>query len=177
MAPIPSNNTAVLFVDYQTCGEDHTVQCRFDAPSTVDDAMAAVAAVWGAMDSLLYLCTVTGARVRANGSNITLPVAWPEAATFGSGAGPHQASAYYVDFIGRSPGGRRVRMGFFGAQANADAIAEDFRLSSTDSGVVGDAVDILNSADGTCLAVDGLQPIWYPYADIGTNAYWRNRIR
>jgi len=177
MAPLPSNNTAVLFVDYSGCGENHTVQVRYGTGASAADAMTLLDAVWFAMSPRLRLVTVTGARVRDISTNVTYPVTWTGAVNYGSGAGFHFESAYYADFVGRSIDGRRCRLAFFCAQAPADITSNDFRVSATESTDVDDAITALNAGTDVPVTISGQAVNWQTYTNIGTNAYWRNRIR
>lgn len=177
MAPLPSNNTDVLFLDYTTSGESHTLQLRFDTHASVSDAMTSMDLFLTAVDPLIYVLTVVTARHRAFNSTVSLPVAWSGAATYGSGAGPHYASADYVDFVGRSQNGRRVRAAVFGAISNADTSGNDFRFASSANADVAAAVAELNAPSDRWLAIDNFKPTWYAYGNLGNNAYWRNRIR
>lgn len=177
MAALPSNSTDVLYVDYTTCGEPHTIQMRFNDDGSVTEAMSKVDEVLTALSPLLRLITITGARVRAMGGSVSLPVTWGGDATYGSGAGVHFETAYYADMIGRSDLGVRVRMAVFGFHAPADITNDDFRLTAAESSDVSNAIDALNASTGVAIAVDGLHATWYPYINVGTNAYWRNHIR
>lgn len=177
MAPLPSNSTDVLFVDYTTCGESHTLQMRFNDDGSVTEAMSKVDEVLTAISSRLRLITITGARVRGAGGSVSLPVTWSGDPTYGTGSGAHFESAYFADFIGRSDLGRRVRMSVFGLNIPADTSGEDFRITSGEDAGVSAAVTALNASTGVAIAVDGVSATWYPYVNIGANAYWRNHIR
>jgi len=177
MAPLPSNNTAVLFVDYTGCGEGHTAQVRYGTGSSATDAMTLLDAVWTAMTPRLRLVTITGARVRDIGTNVTYPVTWTGASTYGSGAGFHFESAYYADFVGRSIDGRRCRLAFFCAIAPADVTNDDFRVTAAENSDVDDAITALNAGSDVPVTISGGAVNWQLYTNIGTNAYWRNRIR
>lgn len=177
MAPLPSNNTAVLFVDYSSCGEDHTLQVRFSASSSAAAAMAYADDFLTAVAPFLFLTTIRGARTRAQGSNLSFPIAWTGAATYGSGAGEHFNAAWYIDFIGRSPLGRRVRMGMFGTNVVTDAVNDDYRLLESENVNVANTLVALESSPSEGVAIDGGNTVWNRYANIGVNAYWRNRIR
>lgn len=177
MAPLPSNNTNIMFLDYNTCGEDHTLQVRYSGDGSLEGAQNVADAVLTAMGGALRLITVLGARVQLKDENFSLPTAWGGSSTYGGSAGAHNESAYYADFIGRTSHGRRVRLAVFGLAVPADSSNQDFRLTSADSGAVSDAVDVLNAAGENAVGIDDFAAIWYPYANIGTNAYWRNKIR
>lgn len=177
MAPLPSNTTGVVFLDYNTCDEPHTVQCRYGASSDANGAMTVLDAFLTALSPVLNLVTIVGARERVAGGNVSLPLTWLGSATYGSGAGPHNESAYYYDFVGRSADGRRVRMAMFGAGGDHDGIGEDFRFSVADSSDIAAAFAVLAAAGADCVSISGLPVSWHPYANGGVNAYWRNRIR
>jgi hypothetical protein len=153
------------------------MQLRWGDGATASDAMTKLDAVLTEITTMFRLITITGARARQASVNITLPVTWSGAATYGSGAGTHDESAKYLDFIGRSPGGRRVRLSVFGLITAVDGSGHDYRIASTDDANVAAAVIELNADAETAVAIDGEKPIWYPFVDVGENAYWRNRIR
>lgn len=177
MAPLPSNNTAVVYLDYNTCGEDHTLQMRHDGTASNDDTMAVMDAFLLALSPGLNLVTIIGARARDAGGAVTYPLTWPGDPTYGSGAGPHYESANFLDFIGRSIGGRRCRVSVFGWSVQADAGGEDYRLSASESTAVAAALAVLEAGSGTPVSIDGDPVNWHQYANMGVNAYWRNHIR
>lgn len=177
MAPLPVNSTATLFVDYQTCGEGHTLQIRFGVGGSAGDAMTVADALLTALSGELRLITIQGARVRDLGGSVTYPVTWTGAATYGSGAGLHFETAYYMDFVGRSLDGRKCRVSVFGHAAPADLTGDDFRMFASDSSAVANALTALEADPNTPVSISGDTVNWHQYADIGTNAYWRNRIR
>lgn len=177
MAPLPSNSTACLFLDYSTCGVEHTLLCRYDSPGSTAEAMDRIDAFLTALDPGLTELTVIGARNREVGSNITLPIAWTGAATYGGTLGPRYKGAAYLDFVGRDTAGRRARVAVFGPGDFFDTANEDYRFTTTDSAVIADAVDVLLGSANSFLSISSEVPLWYPYANTGVNAYWRNRIR
>ena len=177
MAPLPSNTTAVLFLDYSTCGVDHTLQVRYDSPAGVGDAMTDLESFLDALDSGLTEMLITGARNREVGGSVTLPVTWTGSATHGGAVGPRYKGAAYLDFVGRDTAGRRARLAVFGPGDFFDTANEDYRFTTADSAVIDAAVAVLNGTTNTFLSISGEHPIWYPYANTGVNAYWRNRIR
>jgi hypothetical protein len=175
MPPISPDNTQRFFLDYTTCGYDHTMLCRAGSTVTPADAGATMAAFLAELDSQVRLVTITGFRSAAPGTNITVPQTWPGAATYGDGAGSAFESAQYIDFIGRGATGHRVRVALFGA-INVQ-VGGDYRMSSAESTVVADAIAALTSDADIFLDVDYEIPVWHAYANLGVNAYWRNKIR
>ena len=176
MAPLPTNNTAVLFVDYSTCLENHTVQMRYASDSSASEAMTALDAFLTGLDVTLNEVTILGARVRDEGSNVTYPVTWTGDATYGASAGTHEKSAWFIDFVGRSIDGRRCRIEMFGAVAAFDGTQHDYRIE-TDNTTVAAALAALEANGSAPCSISGLAVNWHQYANLGVNAYWRNRIR
>ena len=177
MAPLPSNNTGVLYIDYSVAGENHTQQVRFGVSSSSGDALALAYDLWAEASPLLFLCTIIGARVRDAGTNVTYPVTWAGAATYGSGAGEHFNSAWYMDFVGRSIDGRRCRISWFGLVVDFDAVNDDYRLLAGENSNVADVLTALDSGSDVPVSISGQAVNWHQYANIGQNAYWRNHIR
>lgn len=175
MAPLPPDSSARAWVDYHTCGEDHTAMIRFKAPATATDVADAFTAFVGAIGAFFALSTVISVREAADGSNISNPAAgtWP--VSWGAGAGDHAMTAHYMDFVGRSVDGRRSRLALFGCLVNQQG--DDYRATSAESSLVTDAVAVLNGVADIFLSINKFKPTYYPYANMGTNAYWRNRIR
>lgn len=177
MAALPVESTGRLFVDYTICGEGHTVLVRYGTGGNPGDAMALLDAFWIATDALFYHAIITGARVADLGSTVTYPVTYTGASSFGSGAGSHYQTANYIDFVGRSIGGKRVRVSTFGVVTHADTAASDYRWDATENADVAAGLAVLEAGTDTPVAIDGDPAVWHQYANIGVNAYWRNRIR
>jgi len=177
MAITDPTNTARLFLDYNTCDEDHTAMLRYTTLGSPGNCMTILDAMLTAMVAFLYRVTIIGARVAAVGSNVTNPVTWTGDATYGGDPGPHFASAQFVDFVGRGSDGKRVRVAFFGAQTQADGGGDDFRFQAADFPFVVTCVTALASDPGNAVTVTGLDASWKPYGNGGVNAYWRNKIR
>jgi hypothetical protein len=61
--------------------------------------------------------------------------------------------------------------------ANFTTLGDDYRASVGESAFVADAIAELTSDAQMFWTVGGNVPVWNSYANIGTNAYWRNKIR
>lgn len=175
MAPLAPDSTARVWVDYHTCSEDHTLLIRYKDPATTDDVADAFSELMTLIGAFFAVSTVNGVRAAALGSNVSNPIAggWPTG--WGSGAGDHAMSANYLDFIGRSLDGRRTRLAIFGCIVRQQG--DDYRATIAESSVVNDGVSHLNSFPNIYLSINEFKPVYYPYANMGVNAYWRNRIR
>lgn len=175
MTPLPPDSTARLKVFYTVCGHVHTHQVRFKAPNTADDAMASFNDLITAVGGLLFASEVINVVVAADGSNVFNPYAgtWPVG--WGDGAGAQKDTANMLNFVGRSVDGRRVRADLFGCVV--DSSSGIFRATAAGTAIVEAGVTVLNDAEGTYLSINGFQPQWGLYANLGQSAYWRNHIR
>lgn len=176
MAPLPSNNTGVFYLDYTTEGEDHTLQVRFGTGSSALEAASVVNGFLSAVEAQLYTLTVRGARVRDLGANVTYPVDWDGDDVYGSGSTGHYTSAFYMDFVGRSIDGRRCRVAVFGCKSLADSSGSDYRFSSATDWVAA-GLAALEALPFCPVSISGEVVNWQQYANVGVNAYWRNHIR
>lgn len=180
MAPLPVNNTARFWVDYRANGRAHTLMARYNGSAEPD-----VSFVEG-LDDWLIACNglmptdwqFIGWRYAVQGSDISVPYAGVPT-TF---AGIRTPAAYeapaFISFIGRSPGGRRVRLYLLGAgfdPAEAGGQASDYRIYATENAAVDGAIDALIAWDP--VAVDQQGANWKSYVNAGFNAYWQRTVR
>lgn len=174
MAPLPHDNTAIYYVDYSTVAQNHTLEVRANGGLS-----PAAFATWfdifiAHLAADLFTWTLNVVRWSAAGSTVSSPVTTGlEGNVYGSGAGTVDSVPAFVNFVGRSSGGRRVRLAVFGYK-NAFST---FRLTTAEDTHIGDAVTDLNSVSNGALAIDGLKPVWYPYANVGFSAYWIRNVR
>lgn len=124
----------------------------------------------------LFLITIDGARVRDAGSNVTYPVTWTGAATYGSGAGIVGKTAWYIHFVGRGIGGRRNRITFFGNTVIVDPADDNYRISTANATVAA-MIAALEADPNTPCTIDGDTTNWHQYANLGANAYWTKKVR
>jgi hypothetical protein len=123
---------------------------------------------------LLYASELDFVDFAASGSNVFNPVTTGvEAHAWGTGAGADINIPSYVDFIGRTSGGRRVRYALFGLGINSD----DYRFIAGESADVDNAIDALVSAGTSLRGIDDNTPVWKRYANAGINAYWQRAVR
>lgn len=177
MAPLPVNSTARFFLDYETSGHPHTLMVRFGTGSSPGDAMTLVHNFLDALSPLIFLLTVQGARVSNISSGVSFPVTWTGDPTYGSGVGDSTNTAWYLDFVGRGIGGRRARLAVFGSTNVRDGANDDYRISTSDSAAVLAAVQALEAGSDVPVTIDADAVNWHQYANVGMNAYWRNRLR
>jgi hypothetical protein len=127
-----------------------------------------------ALSPELYLLAISSVSFAVVGSSVFLPVVTGiEGNTYGSGSGVFEQKAWYVDFIGRSAGGRRWKLAIFGIRT----LAGDFRYLAGENSTIADAIAALNAATPDLLGIDGLPVSVYSYANAGVNAHWQRALR
>lgn len=174
MAPLPVSNTARYFVDYQQGTHEHTLVARATGATSPASFGSIINGFLLNLTTLLVATTLTRVRFAAQGSTVSNPVITGfEGSSYGSGAPTNEQNAIYLDFVGRSSGGRRVRLAVFGYKGTFS----DFRLTEAESAPIANAVASLNAPSTCFLAIDGIDPTWYPYANTGANAYWQRNLR
>lgn len=174
MAPLPFNGTNILFVDYQNAVGQHTMLFRFDenlansvVADSVNDFLLGISA-------LMHSATILATRIQVRDTNFSIPVSIGLDGTgFGSGTANQETNATALTFVGRDGGGRRSRFSVFGFKGGLS----NYRLLSTESADIANAVGVLNSRPGMFLSILHVQPLWYPYADVKANDYWVRRAR
>lgn len=176
MTVLPLNNTTRWFLDYSVAGHEHTTTFRTVVGATDLEVQNLIHDLVLSLADNVALTTLIGLRVSAKGTNFSVPVSTAGIpATWGTGAGTDQTSAAYLSFIGRDSVGKRGRITFFGFSHLASAV--NFRAVPGEISQVGTSVAILNAASPPVVTISENAPTWYNYWDVGTNAYWRNRLR
>lgn len=177
MAPLPQNNTARAWVDYNDGQQTHSLMMRFNEPTVSNEAaIEALANFFVAAATLLYEVTILGARISAQGSDVSFPQAWTGETTYGDSALPAVFAPRETRFLGRSLNGRKVSWSLYGGKYTTP---DDYRLTALDDAGVASVLSYLDSvdSDGIFLTISGHKPIRYPYADINFNSYWEMRVR
>jgi hypothetical protein len=172
MAPLAPSNTPRFRVFYTVIGKQHSFEMRSHAsPSTIGTI---IDGLFTALSTGLYATTLDYVTYATTGSDVfNIVTTGAEGNTYGSGAGDTQHVPWYVNFIGRSSGGRRVRLAVFGIIT----MFTDFRSIAGESTEIDDAIDVLQTAGSALVAIDDLQPTWKNYANAGVNAHWQRALR
>jgi len=172
MAPLPPESTPRFRVHYTTIGKQHSFEIRsHDSPSFIGGFLTSFL---GALDPVMYASSIDFVDFAADGSNVFNPVTTgAESLTWGTGAGTTASIPSYVNFIGRTSGGRRVRLAVFGL--GVDAV--DYRFLNTENADIDAARAVLVSAGALLRGIDDLTPIWKTYVNAGVNAYWQKAVR
>lgn len=172
MAPLAPSNTARYRFFYTVIGQQHTLQVRSGASPT---------AVGGFFNfymtqfaSELFATILDFTTWAPSGSDIFNPVvSGYDGTTWGAGAGSQENIPWAYTFIGRTPGGRRVRFNQYGAKT----LSANYRTTAGENTAIDDVVALLNDPASLLLGIDGLTPIWKTYADNQVNDHWIKVIR
>lgn len=174
MAPIPVTNTPRWKVSYTVGGFAHQFLVRLSPEFVEATAVSEIGAWLLANTSLFWASVVTKVEQAEQGSNLFFPIDTTlDGFAWGGGANSVGNNPLQLNYVGRSPGGRRCRVGLFGYKG---AFSE-WKLTPAEVAAVGTAVTALNSATSAFYAIDGFPPVWYPYADVGVNDYWVRQSR
>src|SRR6185369_7094477 len=172
MTALSPDNTPRYRVHYTVNSHDHTFQLRsHESPFTIGVFINAFVA---AIDWACYASVINQVEFAAAGSNVFNPVTtWAESTTWGTGTGVGLAVPEYVDFIGRTSGGRRVRLAVFGLGFGDN----QYRFDPGDNADIDAGIAELVSMGSSLRGIDDLTPVWKNYANMGFNAYWQKAIR
>lgn len=180
MAPLPPNSTGRLITKYLANTRQHTVQVRYegagapgaDVLESLDewftDHNPIMPEDWVFID-WWYI---------PDGSDISVPLDNAPTPFDGAGTPVFGQAPSFIDYVGRSPGGKRVRLGLIGTVIDYSSGAignQNYRLTRAESTVVNAALNTLAAAP--FVAIDGGEPRWKAYADGGYNAYWQRKLR
>lgn len=175
MAPLPANNTAVLFIEYTSLGQEHTAELRLPSTSGITEAQAVYADVAPTLAAMLpNTDSVTGARYRARLSNVSFPISVTPVTGTGGGAPDSDKRATFVSYTGRSADGRDVRFTVFTPFQDPDT--NGFRIANP-PGVTGDMLDVLLGLASQVRTISDGLIFWNNYVNYGFNAYYQRKLR
>jgi hypothetical protein len=158
---------------YTNGGNQHSQQMRTGvlSPATFGTVMDLY---YTGLASKLYSTTIDFVTFRSAGSNVSnIVTTGIEGNVYGSGAPSTLNEPLYIDFVGRSSGGRRVRFTQFGC----NDLATDYRFIAGESAAVDATIAFMNASSNAWYAIDGLKAIWKSYANTGLNSYWQRKQR
>ena len=172
MAPLPPDSTPRYRVHYTTIGKQHSFEIRsHDSPSFIGTFISDFLTALG---PVMYASAIDFVDFAADNSSVFNSVTTgAEALTWGSGAGSVLEIPQFINFIGRTSGGRRVRLAVFGVGVSS----VDYRFLNTENADVDAARAVLVAAGGLLRGIDDLTPVWKTYANTGFNAYWQKAVR
>lgn len=174
MAALPPSNTARFKVFYTNQDVQHSIVVR-STPVSPATFGAQFDLFFDAINPLLPDTAIDSVEFAAQGSNIFNAVTTGiESNTYGSGITVEPLAANFISFIGRTAGGKRVRLFVFGI--NADT-ALNYRYTAGEIAAVDAAVALLPTMVGSFIGIDGLVPVWKTYANTGVNSHWQKALR
>lgn len=172
--PLPANSTQRWFYDYACGTYSHTFVVRGRPAVTLSDVDDAVALILGDIGSLFTTSVMTGVRYALAGSDVTNAVPSDRISdTWGTGTPTAYHAATTMSFTGRDPAGYKARFFLFGFK---EALL-DYRLLTSESTPVLNAVNHLNSFGDAFDTVNGMSATWNSYANLGVNDHWMRKVR
>jgi hypothetical protein len=127
-----------------------------------------------ALEGQLFALTINQVRWAALGNVFSFPVTTGiEGLTYGGTEQEPDNIPRFLDFVGRTQGGRRARMAIFGFKGALSL----YRVTVAEVAAIGTALGNLQGGANSWLGIDGLKPVWHPYVNVGFNAYWQRKVR
>jgi len=175
MAALPQNSTARMKVIYSNAIHQHDTVIRLTDDSALADGMDVFEAFATALNGQFADTTVLDVQLASAGSDLFFPVAGASLIGFnwGGASATVQVDATFAQVSGRSIGGRKAKFYLFGW---SDVIS-NYRLTGTENASVTTAVNALNAATTSFVAIDGETTVWKTYLNIKTNDHWVHKAR
>lgn len=180
MAPLPPNNTGVVFFHYTTGITKHVTQLRYSVEAGAEGVVAVMEEFITPLQPLLSdEFRFLRAEHRAQGTNFTLPIPLGTLAAF---AGSDSDAPEQVDtpkefvWVGKSiTGGRAWELSLYGLQLG---FPPDYRFEGP--GVppsMAASILALQDAFGEFVAIDGGAVVVYDYVNVNNNSHWETEAR
>src|SRR5215207_4897054 len=174
LPPLPPSNTIRYFADYSTATVSHTAIIRANAVASPANIGALLNSIFTSFSNVASAITFHTLRVAVVGSDVTNPVVSGfEGTIYGAGGESEASRVTSLNFVGRSSGGRRVRFSLFGYTGPISS----WRLTNSENVNVAAINATMVSAVNSFYSIDGIKPLWYPYANVSFNAYWQKELR
>lgn len=175
MAPLPDNNTAVLFMDYTSGGQKHTAEVRLPSGATSGSATVAAGVMAIVMKALLFPGdSITGARFRQAASSVSFPLTFSAVVGTQAGTPDDDNKPNFVSWTGRSTDGRRVRFTVF--TRAVQPVLQGWRDTTPSAGEAAVLAALMDN-DVDARTISGAAPIWNSYVNYGANAYYQRKAR
>lgn len=171
---LPANNTARYKIFYTVGGHQHVQEVRVGvvSPSALGTALDAY---YTAINDQLYTVTIDEVQYAGSGSDIFFAVSSGiEGNNYGGGT-PAVAgeNAYFLNFSGRTSGGRRMRFYQYGPKG----LGGDYRFVAGENADLDAGVAAIVGTPNMWLGIDGVKPAMKSYINAGVNAYWQRNLR
>jgi len=174
LPPLPASNTPRYKLKYSVGGFAHTMTMRVSSGILASSASSAYASLLAAMAPTCWNITVQGLEFAELGSDVFNPRSYDGAPSFGLGTGGAEQSIRAASLVGRTTGGRKVRVFVYGYKLEEGGNA---RTTTTENGDIASVVTLMNTFTEHFLAIDGLIPTWRNYVNLDHNDHWVAQIR
>jgi len=172
MAPLPPSSTPRFRFHYTTMAHQHTMQFRSHASPAFmgtffHDFLTAIA-------NSIAPITIDFVDFAPDNSDIfNLVTTGVEGQTIGTATFTPEQEAWTYTFIGRTAGGRRVRLSLYGAIT----LGSDYRVLSSESAAVAAALTVLRTNNVGLVGIDDVAIVWKSYIDCNANDHWIKVLR
>lgn len=172
MTALAPSNTVRFKCFYTNLSHQHVLQIR--STNTPGVVGGIIDDIFTALTGSIASTTIDSVESAPVGSDIFNPVvSGIEGNTYGISGHPASDAATFWSWVGRTAGGRRIRLFVFGM----GGMGTDYRYNPGEDSHVDNVVAALNTAAGNIIAIDGLQPVWKSYANAGVNDLWVKNLR
>jgi hypothetical protein len=172
---LPPENTERWWAVYTVNNHQHHLMIRTNDGQTGSFMSSVYVALFSRLDAVLYALHIENLERAVKNSNVRNIVPFAGDADYGLGSGDAlDAVARTISFVGRGVAGHKSRFFVYGYRNDANG---DFRTNTAESAQIADVITLINGATGTFLAIDGTQPVWHAYANIGYSDHWIKTLR
>ena len=187
MADFAPNYTARYRLHYSSLGKAHSMLWRIERGTGSTGLAVMIAKVEDFLNTLTAArytdWEVLSAEYAPEDVDIFAPasVPAPDTGTVAIPTDPVSQSCLSTGFVGRSDVGQKARMFIWGCNFNPEAgsaaVADDFRVHSSEHAIIAAAILELNSGGPPIQASDNHNVSWYTYVNVKYNDHWVARSR
>lgn len=175
MAALDPATTDRYYLDYEGPMGKRTMQFRAATGTSQGSVVTSIITFINNIKSAVYTSvTFNALRFSNTGSNVSNPLVWTPISGTVAGTLAPENYPRYIDFVGRSVDGRRVRLYVYGCNF---VVTDDYRIQIAEQAVISQAVNYLNSAQSLFTTISGSVPVWKAYANSGYNSYHQKKRR
>lgn len=172
---LPASNTRRYFLDYTINGVLHHLMMRTGDTKSESQASDVLDGLLTILASDLNEFEVQSLRRAENGSDVTNPVTWSGASSYGSGnANDNIGRVLSASFTGKDVTGHKIKFFIFGTK---NLSTGDYRVQRSESSVIADALDYLATLNGFFITIAGEPPVWNQYVNQDVNDHWEKKLR
>lgn len=174
LLPLPEDNTARYFLDYEGPYGKHSTQFRANPQGDPASVIPAIQGLINAVKPAIFSdTTFTGLRYADAGSNISNPLSWAPISGTATGTLAPEFYPRFFAFWGRGPDGRELKLTFYGGNVGVSA---DYRMTGGENATIAACILYLNT-QSVFTTISGSRPVWKQYANTGYNAYFQRKRR